>query len=57
MTKDIHAQRAISARLTDLRAKLRARTNKPGYEENCAVIRDEIARLEERENRYKEHDL
>lgn len=32
--------------LASLRAKLKAREGKPGYEKNCEEIRKEIARLE-----------
>lgn len=36
----------MSDRLTELRAKLAARENLAGFEENCAAIRAEIERLE-----------
>lgn len=35
-------------RIDDLKAKLKARTGKPGYEKNCEEIRAEIAKLEAR---------
>ncbi len=35
-----------TARLAALKAKLKARDGKPGYKQNCADIREEIARLE-----------
>ena len=35
-------------RLEELRAKLKARDKKPGYEKNCDDLRAEIARLEAR---------
>lgn len=35
-----------SPRLASLKAKLKARDGKPGYEKNCEEIRTEIARLE-----------
>lgn len=33
-------------RLAELRAKLKARDGKPGFEKNCEAIREEIKRLE-----------
>lgn len=37
---------AVPARITALKRKLAARQGKKEYAENCAMIRDEIARLE-----------
>lgn len=34
------------SRLDELKAKLRAREGRPGFEENCEAIRAEIARIE-----------
>lgn len=34
------------ARIENLKAKLRARDGKPGYEKNCDEIREQIANLE-----------
>lgn len=34
------------ARIANLKAKLRARGGKPGYEKNCEEIREQIANLE-----------
>lgn len=42
-------------RLNDLRAKLKARQGKPGFEENCQAIRARIAVLEAQE-RAKERE-
>lgn len=36
----------IPARIANLKAKLAARTGKKEYEENCMLIKVEIARLE-----------
>lgn len=36
----------IAARITDLKAKLRARDGKSEYARNVEAIKDEIARLE-----------
>lgn len=36
-------------RLTDLKAKLKARAGKPGFEENCQAIKAQIAVLEAQE--------
>lgn len=40
----------INTRLTDLRRKIKARANTPGYAANVDAIRAEIARLEEELN-------
>lgn len=42
-------------RLTDLKAKLKARQGKPGFEENCQAIKAQIAVLEAQE-RDKERE-
>lgn len=43
MNQQIHQ---IGERLVKLRARLQAREHTPGFEKNCAAIREEIARLE-----------
>lgn len=43
MLEHIHG---IPNRIASLKAKLKARTGKPEYKENCEVIKAEIARLE-----------
>ena len=37
---------AVSTRLDQLRAKLKARTDQPGFKQNCEALRKEISRLE-----------
>lgn len=41
-------------RLTDLKAKLKARQGKSGFEENCQALKAEIAVLEAKERNAKD---